>query len=279
MGFGPTWDTSKVQETRTVYSGMTELLASTPRNRTSLFTQVRAELLAALEERRYGPGDRLPSEPQLAAAFGISRPTIREVLRSLEGDGYVRRIHGVGTFATERQPLIASHFDVDLGVTEAVEAAAHSLGVEIIDISDQPAGPLAASRLGIPLGSPTLGIERVIRADNAPVAHAIDVIPGHIADLTKAPYTGGSVYRYLEVECGLELAGGVADVTAVTADERLAGLLDVPVGLAVLRTDQVERNHDDEPILFSTEHYVPSRFTIRVRRVRRESSRDSTAHA
>ena len=258
---------------------MTDLVARAPRTRTSLFKEVRAELLAALEQRRYGPGGRLPSEPQLAVAFGISRPTLREVLRSLEGDGFVRRVHGVGTFATERRPLVRSHFDIDLGVTEAVEAATHSLGVDIIGISNVPAAPAVANRFGIATGSPTLEIERVIRADGSPVAHAIDVIPGDIARLAAGGYSGGSVYRHLEVACGLELAGGVADVTAVTADRRMSNLLGVPVGVALVRTDQVERSVADEPVLFSTEHYVPSRFTIRVRRIRGGAQRDRTEGA
>ena len=102
---------------------MIDLALPAPRNRQSLFSEVREQLLSALEQRRYGPGDRLPSEPELAAAFGVSRPTIREVLRSLETDGFVRRVHGVGTFATERRPIVSTRFDIDLGITETVEAA------------------------------------------------------------------------------------------------------------------------------------------------------------
>jgi len=249
---------------------MTDFAIGSLRSRQSLFAQVREELLTALEQRRYGPGDRLPSEPEMAAAFGVSRPTIREVLRSLETEGFVRRVHGVGTFATERRSIVSSRFDIDLGVTEAVEAANRAVGVEIIRIADERASALVAERLAIPIGSPTLWIERVIRANNTPVAHAVDVIPEAVTALAPdVRYTGGSVYRYLENDCGLRLAGGLAEVTAVSADRHLARLLDVAPRSALLRTDQVERDSDDRPVLFSSEEYVPALFTIRVRRVRR----------
>ena len=52
------------------------------------------------------PGERLPSEPDLARALGISRPTLRDALRALEDEGLVRRVHGSGTYVT-RPPAAA----------------------------------------------------------------------------------------------------------------------------------------------------------------------------
>jgi hypothetical protein len=45
------------------------------------------------------------------------------VLRTLESDGLVQRVHGVGTFVTRTETTLTSRFDLDLGVTEAVVAA------------------------------------------------------------------------------------------------------------------------------------------------------------
>ncbi len=118
-----------------------------------------------------------------------------------------------------------------------------------------------------------LAVERVIRADDVPAAHALDVIPGSV--LTGAArYEGGSVYRFLEERCGLELAGGMADVTAANAGRTLARQLGVSPGAALLRMEQVERTADERTaderaVLFSREHYVPTVFNLSVRRVRR----------
>lgn len=236
--------------------------------RRSLFLEVRDRFLETVRAR-YQAGDRLPSEPDLAEAFGVSRPTIREVLRSLEGDGLVRRVHGVGTFVTRNEPTVSSRLDVDLGITEAVSAAHQKLGVQVLGVARKRAPAEIADSLGMPLGSIVLWIERVIKANDVPAAYAIDAIPEEIVNAAGDPaYFEGSVYRFLEVDCGLQLVGGLAKVTAVNADRRLARLLEVHPGDALIRMDQVERTADGRPVLSSSEHYVPQILDLTVRRTR-----------
>lgn len=236
--------------------------------RRPLFVEVRDRILDTLRAR-YDPGDRLPSEPDLAAAYGVSRPTIREVLRNLEGDGIVRRVHGVGTFVTRTEPVVSSRLDVDLGITEAVSAAHQRLGVQVLRVAHERAPGDIARRLDVPLGSQLLWVERVIRANDVPAAHAIDAIPEEIIrDAGSPSYREGSVYRFLERECHLMLVGGLANVTAVSADRRLARLLGIHAGSALIRMDQVERTADGRPVLYSSEHYVPSVLDLTVRRTR-----------
>jgi GntR family transcriptional regulator len=176
----------------------------------------------------------------------------------------------VGTFVTRTETAVTSRFDLDLGVTEAVVAANRKLDIQVLRIADDHAAADVAERLEVPAGTPVLAVERVIRADDVPAAHALDVIPGSVlAAAGTARYEGGSVYRFLEERCGLELAGGMADITAANAGRSLARQLGVSPGAAVLRMEQVERTADERAVLFSREHYVPTVFNLSVRRVRR----------
>jgi GntR family transcriptional regulator len=229
---------------------------------------VRIGLMEAITDQ-YQPGDQLPAEPDLAAAYAVSRATVREALQSLEQDGVVRRIHGLGTFVNQVSSRVTGALDVDLGITEAVEAANQRLGIRVLRIA-QVAAPLTiAERLGLPPAGRVLRVERIILANDRPAAAALDAIPAPIAARGARPYRDGSVYRFLERDVGLVLAGGLASVTAVEADARLARLLQVAEGSALLRLEQVERAEDGSAVLYSLEHFVPGRFELTVHRTRR----------
>ena len=57
-----------------------------------------AKLLHMIRERGFKPGDKLPSERELATRFGVGRPLIREALRSLAELGLIETIPARGTF-------------------------------------------------------------------------------------------------------------------------------------------------------------------------------------
>jgi GntR family transcriptional regulator, transcriptional repressor for pyruvate dehydrogenase complex len=48
------------------------------------------------------PGDRIPSERQLAQDFGVSRPSIREAIQKLVAKGLLVTRHGGGTTVTDK---------------------------------------------------------------------------------------------------------------------------------------------------------------------------------
>jgi len=65
-----------------------------PLIRLKLVDQIVDQLRAAIGSGRYQPNARLPSERELASAFGTSRVAIREALVVLEAQGLVERSHG-----------------------------------------------------------------------------------------------------------------------------------------------------------------------------------------
>ena len=74
-----------------------------PKDR-SLYLKVVDRIRIAIFRGNLKPGDQLPSEPELAKQFGVSRSAVREGIRMLETIGLltVRRGHNGGTFVRHR---------------------------------------------------------------------------------------------------------------------------------------------------------------------------------
>jgi DNA-binding LacI/PurR family transcriptional regulator len=63
-----------------------------------LYHQLETALLKLIADRRLGPGALFPSEPRIAADFGVTRPTVRQAFDRLVAAGVLRRERGRGTF-------------------------------------------------------------------------------------------------------------------------------------------------------------------------------------
>ncbi len=68
---------------------------------------VASELEKRILEGSLKPGDRLPSERDLAVALGVSRPSLREAIQKLVSRGMLSTRHGGGNYVTDR---LEAHF-------------------------------------------------------------------------------------------------------------------------------------------------------------------------
>jgi len=71
------------------------------RPNTPIYRQIAYQVIGEIQSGGYQPGDRLPSENQLAAQYGVHRLTIRQALTFVVEQGLAFRHQGKGTFVTE----------------------------------------------------------------------------------------------------------------------------------------------------------------------------------
>ncbi|MFG6191822.1 FadR/GntR family transcriptional regulator [Nonomuraea sp. JJY05] len=80
----------------------------TPVVKRSAAVQVADQIVAAIRDEQLKPGDKLPSERELAQNFAVSRPTIREALAALELAGLAKSHKGRGTVVTGTAATVAT---------------------------------------------------------------------------------------------------------------------------------------------------------------------------
>ncbi|GAA3525389.1 FadR/GntR family transcriptional regulator [Nocardioides daeguensis] len=111
------------------------LVPTTP---ASLVDQAIAGMRALLESGEWEVGTRIPPEPALASALGVSRNTVREAVKALAHLGLLQVRRGDGTYVaamTDMQALMRKQLDrVDIAhlleVRHAIEVRAAALAAE-----------------------------------------------------------------------------------------------------------------------------------------------------
>jgi GntR family transcriptional regulator, transcriptional repressor for pyruvate dehydrogenase complex len=95
-------------------------------SRETLTEAIARRMIQLVTQGEYSPGDRLPSEFELARQFEVGRGAVREALRALSVVGLIRVERGKGTFIRERsdflvRPILLG-FDAAIDPRSLVEA-------------------------------------------------------------------------------------------------------------------------------------------------------------
>jgi GntR family transcriptional repressor for pyruvate dehydrogenase complex len=112
-------------------------------SRVSVTRQVVDVLYEDLRSGRYQPGDRLPSEQQLAQSLGVGRSAVREAVRELLALNVLEIRPGTGTF------VLAMRADLLLRPDTFHQALERNVALELLEVRmivEPAAAALAAAR-------------------------------------------------------------------------------------------------------------------------------------
>jgi GntR family transcriptional regulator len=210
-------------------------------------------------------GSRLPAEPELAQQLGVSRATLREAMRTFEGQGLIRRRQGVGTFVVSHSQIIES----GLEVLESIETLSNKIGLdvsmgtyrtELIEANSEQAGALEVEE-----GTPLLKVVRVINAEDRPVAFLIDILPTDIlsSDELQSDFTG-SVLDLLMRRGSPELANSLTEICSVPATSAIARALEIQRGDVLLLFTAKLFSNLGRIVDYSYSYFLPGYFKFHV---------------
>lgn len=73
--------------------------------RESLSSLVIKQIAKKIDDGTYDAGDRIPTESELCAEYGVSRTVVREAIASLRADGMLISRQGIGVFVSNQPKL------------------------------------------------------------------------------------------------------------------------------------------------------------------------------
>jgi GntR family transcriptional regulator len=212
-----------------------------------LHHQVFRDLSAALDGNEWRPGDRMPTERDLAERYGCSLITVRHALSELVREGRIERTRGRGTFVL--QPRIERDIAGSMSFAEEMERRGLDPATRLVTARIEPAGDVVAALLGLEADAPVAYLERVRLGGGEPLLLEQARLPAErFPGLLAFDFEHRSLYDILADRYATRIVRARESVEPVSLKAREATLLEVSTRSLALQIDGVAFAADGSPV-------------------------------
>lgn len=233
-----------------------------------LHIQVSDFMRARIASGQWSPGTKLPSEPILSVELGVARGTLRRAVDDLASEGFLSRVHGRGTFVSNRP--------IETSMTTAFGTIADELREQNIEFTTSTISHRVTTlssedwlkRFNLDQPFPALQLQRVRSDKKGPIAYLENTVligpRGVDPQIAESDFDNIALFDRIEHLLGTRLGKGERLLAAVNSTARIAHLLKVPLNTALLYMEQKTYTSADldHPIEFSTVHINSSRMRV-----------------
>ena len=200
-----------------------------------LWAQLRADPRQRMAAGEFA--DRFATDEELRHEYGVSRQTVREAVRRLQGEGLIVRQRGRGT------SLAGTSLEQPLHALYSLARTAQDLGLpessRVLLLERRPAGE-AAEPLELDPDDEAVVVERLRYVGEEPISLHRSWLPADRASgLLGADLRTGSLYDALAECCGIRVTGGSEWIRPGMADPEVGHLLGLRAEQPVLVVERV----------------------------------------
>jgi len=206
--------------------------------------------------------ERIPSEPDLAAHYGVSRGTVKQALDELVHEGVLYRLPKRGTFVAP--PRILRSFAKLPSHSEDIRSRGYTPSADVLHFGIERADRDVARHLKVRLGAPVWRIERLRRADGEPVLLSTSYLPVSLFPELTREDVEDSLYETLARRYNKRPVWAHDVYIAVNAHRYEALLLEVPLGTALLLNERVAFLADDTRVEYALSFIRGDRYEIHI---------------
>ena len=212
-----------------------------------LHHQVFRDLSSALDAGEWAPGDRMPTERELAARYGCSLITVRHALGELVREGRIERTRGRGTFVL--QPRIDRDIAGAMSFTEEMQRRGLDPATRVVTSRIETAGESVAAALELRVDAPVAYLERIRMGGGEPLLLEQARLPAErFPGLLAFDFERRSLYDILDERYGTRIVRARETVEPVVLRRREAQLLQLPTRSLALQITGVAIADDGSPV-------------------------------
>lgn len=224
-----------------------------------LYYQVEADLRALLRSPIVSTGDLLPTELDLAEAYGVGRHTIRTALGRLVSDHLITRKAGHGTVVSASKDR--RHFSLAQSFSRQMEEMGLVPRSVVLDKQLSVIVPSDPPVFQAMIGAPCLRLSRLRYGSDEPIALQNSIVmTEHCPGIERTDFARDSLYDVLNHQYRLVITDINHTVSATTADKRQAELLRVAVRAPLLRVTTTAFLESGELVELSVAEYRADKY-------------------
>ena len=197
------------------------------------YIQVKDAIKHRILSRDYPAGERIPTESELCEIFGVSRITVRKALEELQGEGYLYKVQGKGTFVSKEQ--MTQRLSKFYSFSEELKKRGLKEYASVLKLSAVEADAHIAGRLQTLPGEKLWRVYRLRCTDEMPYAIETSYTPvSMMPGLTKELVNKNGLYNTM-ASFGVNVDSASEHFMAVNLRKDQARLLDVREDAAAIR--------------------------------------------
>ena len=218
-----------------------------------------------IQSGKWAPGEAIPSEQEIAQAFGVALGTARLAIAMLANESVLVRRHGVGTFVYEH-----THEEELVRFFRLFDAQRGRIGPD--GHTDRPAHANASRterrELHLPKGGRVLRVSRVRTRKGVPfILERISVSEERFPGLAERSRLPNALYELYQRSYNVLVVQAEERLSAALADATAAKALQLAVGTPLLRIERVAFALGGKPVEWriSLCHLNNARYIARLR--------------
>lgn len=239
-----------------------------------LYYQIKQTIKGWIVNKEFKPGDKIPSENELAKRFKVNRLTVRQALSQLIQEGFLISKRGQGTFVVDNESL---YENLDLEFTGFIDDLFYQTTktkTMSVEISKVKVNAWVKEKLRLDdTEESVIQIKRVRYKNDNSFAYTINYLPLEIGNkITEKELKKKPLLQIIEQDLNIQFSEAFQTIEASFADKEVSERLRIVQGSPILYVERVMYTGNHKPVEFVQTSYRGDlyKYIVRLKTVKRK---------
>ena len=240
---------------------MTQLVQIDRNSPKPIFRQLEEQILASIQNGSLKPGDRIPSQYELAKACQVSRATVQKAIDRLIMDEllYFQQGKGIYVAPTPRR----QHLPLLQSIDQSLRALGHDVRADLLLLEEIEASRYVGENLALPLTTPVFHIKRLQYVNDEPVVlREAYIEAGRFPGVTEGDLRRSALTDVIQDMGVVQLTGASLAIGSRNANWEESRTLNIEAGASLLTIEEIDYDEHDRPVHYSRNKLRSDRFRV-----------------